>query len=152
MFSRLLGRITKTDPHKLSLYRDIYKDMLPYILPFMHKDRQVSRNIFISYGYLLCSKLCFFGGPFLLKSGIDAIRMGAAVDPLPMLFGYGLCYCGSVFFEALRNVKGVELSNLAVKDISHKSLRHILTLDPEFFFMSSQTKTLSKLNRAMKSL
>lgn len=107
MFLRLLSRITKLDPHKVALSKDILKDMAKYVVPFLHKDRAVTMKLTKSYVYLIFSKLCFFGGPFLLKSGIDALKVGAMIDPWPMFLGYGLCYSGSVIFESLRNMQVV---------------------------------------------
>ena len=75
--------------------------MKQYIIPFLHKDKRISSSLLESYGYLLCSKICFFAGPLFLKHAINALQSGAnvgIVDPLLMFLGYGICYSTSVVF------------------------------------------------------
>ena len=72
--------------------------MKPYILPFIHKDKKVTKALLKSYMYLAISKFCFFGGPLFLKSGINNITSLTLADPLLMFFGYGVCYSASVLF------------------------------------------------------
>lgn len=70
------------------------------MIPFLHKDKRITLALIKSYGYLTCSKFCFFGGPLFLKYGINALQNGtlALGDPLLLFFGYGLCYSLSVLF------------------------------------------------------
>jgi hypothetical protein len=43
--------------------------------------------------------ICFFGGPFLLKVGINSLGVPAEeYEALLYFLGFGLCYSGSVFF------------------------------------------------------
>ncbi len=83
------------------------KSIKPYLIPFMHENTLITKSLFKSYGYLIFSKLCFFGGPLFLKHGINGLSVTGGlglVDPLIMFFGFGVCYSGSVFFESLRNL------------------------------------------------
>lgn len=81
------------------------REMSPYIIPFMHPDRDITKTLLRSYGLLGLSKLCFFGGPLLLKLGMNALGGTAAFASPPVLFfGFGVCYWGSVFFEQMRNL------------------------------------------------
>ena len=81
------------------------KEMKPYIVPFVHKDPAIAQTLLRSYGLLGLSKACFFGGPFLLKLGVNALA-GPVVglSPLIYFFGFGACYSGSVVFEQMRNL------------------------------------------------
>jgi len=75
------------------------KEMKPYILPFIHKDKIITNSLFKSYSLLILSKACFFGGPFFLKLGINSLTGAVAYgNPLLMFFGFGVCYSGSVLF------------------------------------------------------
>ena len=61
------------------------------------------------------SKLCFFGGPFLLKVGVNSLSGTAAMfNPLIYFFGFGVCYTGSVLFEQMRNVQTLKIINAAL--------------------------------------
>jgi ABC-type transport system involved in Fe-S cluster assembly fused permease/ATPase subunit len=122
------------------------------VVPFLHTNPIITRKIITSYVYLVLSKICFFGGPLLLKGGINAIQSTAAFDPSLLFLGYGLCYTGSILFESLRNIKVIQVSNEAIKDISQQAYMHVLKLEPEFFFGSSQRQTLFKLSRALTAI
>ena len=90
----------KKDAHNPSLSEkiQILKRMKPYIIPFIHENKIITRSLLKSYFYLIFSKLCFFGGPLLLKHGINQLQNGGLGDPLLMFFGYGVCYSASVLF------------------------------------------------------
>ena len=73
--------------------------MRPYIIPGIHKDKTITHALLKSYVMLACSKLCFFGGPFLLKLGVNSLTgTAASLNPLLYFFGFGVCYTGSVLF------------------------------------------------------
>ena len=72
--------------------------MKPFIIPFLHSDRQITRTLMRSYGLLALSKACFFGGPLLLKLGVNALTIPTGLSPLVYFFGFGVCYSGSVLF------------------------------------------------------
>lgn len=73
--------------------------MKPYILPYVHPDKTVTNRLLKSYGLLALSKICFFGGPFFIKLGINSLSgAAAAVNPILYFLGFGVCYTGSVFF------------------------------------------------------
>lgn len=77
----------------------ILNNMKPYIIPFINKNSMVTKCLLKSYLYLIFSKFCFFGGPLLLKQGINQLQNSASLgDPLLMFFGYGVCYSASVLF------------------------------------------------------
>lgn len=73
-------------------------ELKPYIIPFVHSDKKITKYLLMSYMYLGVSKFCFFGGPMLLKYGINGLQNATIVDPLFMFFGYGLCYSASQLF------------------------------------------------------
>ena len=55
--------------------------------------------------YLALSRICLFGGPVFLKYAIDTMKStGGAIDPLLLIFGYGVCYIGSVVFVSFRSI------------------------------------------------
>lgn len=58
----------------------------------------VTKSLLKSYGYLALSKFCFFGGPMLLKNGINSLQGVALGDPMLMFLGYGACYSASILF------------------------------------------------------
>jgi len=76
--------------------------MKQYMIPFIHNDKRITVALMKSYGFLACSKFCFFGGPLFLKYGINALQNGAVAftmaDPLWLFLGYGVCYSLSVLF------------------------------------------------------
>ena len=73
--------------------------MKPYIVPFIHHNKIITHSLLKSYVYLIFSKICFFGGPLLLKKGINGLQSTSSFgDPLLMFFGYGICYSASVLF------------------------------------------------------
>lgn len=76
----------------------ILKQMNPYVLPFMHKNPEITKAIGKSYLFLAFSKVCFFGGPLLLKYGINGLSSASITDPLLLFLGYGICYSGSQIF------------------------------------------------------
>jgi len=79
--------------------------MKPYIVPYIHHDKKVTNCLMKSYGLLALSKLCFFGGPFFIKMGINSLSaVSAAINPIFYFLGFGICYTGSVFFEQKRNL------------------------------------------------
>jgi len=80
------------------------KEMQPYMIPFAHPNKAVTNALLRSYGMLALSKLCFFGGPFFIKMGINTLTGVATGNPLYMFLGFGVCYSGSVFFDQLRNL------------------------------------------------
>ena len=89
--------------------------MKPYIIPGIHPDKKITHGLIKSYAMLACSKLCFFGGPFLLKLGVNALSATTtALNPLLYFFGFGVCYTGSVLFEQMRNVQTLQLINAAL--------------------------------------
>lgn len=151
MFRRLL-KLARVPEPEVATHENIYRTMAKYVVPFLHSNSQITRKILLSYVHLVLSKVCFFGGPIMMKGGINALQSGATFDPTLLFLGYGLCYTGSIFFESLRNIKVVEVSNEAVKDISQEAYQHILQLDPEFFFGSSQRQRLFKIGRALNSI
>lgn len=107
--------------------------MKQYIIPFLHSDKRITSSLLKSYGYLLCSKICFFGGPLFLKHAINALQSGTNVgitDPLLMFLGYGICYSSSVIFESLRNVQTVKIVNIALTESATNAYRHMLSLGP----------------------
>lgn len=82
----------------------VLKELKPYILPFVHKNKLVTRALLKSYAYLAISKFCFFGGPMFLKHGINNLQNVLLGDPILMFLGYGACYSASILFESLRNI------------------------------------------------
>ena len=89
--------------------------MKPFIIPGLHKDKKITHALLKSYSMLAASKLCFFGGPFLLKLGVNALSSTtASLNPLLYFFGFGVCYTGSVLFEQMRNVQTLKLINAAL--------------------------------------
>ena len=58
----------------------------------------ITKSLLKSYGYLALSKFCFFGGPILLKHGINSLQGVTLVDPMLMFLGYGVCYSASILF------------------------------------------------------
>jgi hypothetical protein len=89
--------------------------MKPYIIPGLHPDKKIRNVLLKSYLMLALSKLCFFGGPFLLKVGVNALSGTATMlNPLIYFFGFGVCYTGSVLFEQMRNVQTLKLINAAL--------------------------------------
>ncbi len=79
--------------------------MKPFIIPFLHQDKHITTALLKSYGLLALSKACFFGGPFLLKLGVNSLSAPAAfLNPVVYFFGFGICYTGSVLFEQMRNL------------------------------------------------
>lgn len=91
----------KTQQHKYSFVETLryINQIKPYLIPFLHKDKQITRTLLQSYGLLALSKVCFFGGPFLLKLGINSLGVPTAgYDSLIYFFGFGVCYSGSVLF------------------------------------------------------
>lgn len=89
----------KRDIHNPSLKEkiEIIKQMKPYIIPYLHENKTVTKSLLKSYVYLILSKICFFGGPLLLKKGINGLQSGLG-DPLLLFLGYGVCYSASVLF------------------------------------------------------
>lgn len=107
------------------------KDMKPYIVPFVHKDREINISLLKSYGLLGLSKLCFFGGPILLKLGVNSLAAPTAMlSPLVYFFGFGVCYTGSVLFEQWRNLENLKLINSALVETTSKAYKHMLSLGP----------------------
>jgi hypothetical protein len=81
------------------------KEMKPYIIPFSHPNKIITHSLFRSYGLLALSKVCFFGGPFFAKLGINGLGTAvAAFNPIFYFLGFGICYTGSVYFEQRRNL------------------------------------------------
>ena len=80
----------------------------------MHNDKVITRHLLKSYAYLAVSKACFFGGPMLLKYGINGLQKIAIVDPLILFLGYGLCYSASQLFESMRNIEIVYVTRFAL--------------------------------------
>lgn len=107
------------------------KEMKPYILPFYHKDPIITRSLFKSYGMLGLSKLCFFGGPFFIKLGINSLGGTVAFfNPVLYFLGFGLCYTGSVYFEQKRNLETLNIINIALLETTSKAYKHMLSLGP----------------------
>lgn len=104
----LFSTTKQTDKPKLNNLIEAIKyakDMKPYIIPFVHKDKEIRHSLLKSYGLLGLSKLCFFGGPFLLKLGVNSLAAPSGLlSPLLYFFGFGVCYTGSVLFEQMRNL------------------------------------------------
>ena len=74
------------------------KNFKPYIIPFYNGNTKITKHLLKSYFYLVFSKICFFGGPLMLKQGINKLQNASLGDPLLMFFGYGVCYSLSVLF------------------------------------------------------
>ena len=105
--------------------------MKPYIIPFLHHDKKITHALLKSYLMLAGSKLCFFGGPFLLKLGVNSLSNPTAMmNPLLYFFGFGACYTGSVLFEQMRNVQTLKLINAALVETTTKAYKHMLSLGP----------------------
>jgi len=80
---------------------------------------------------LALSKICFFGGPFMLKLAVNALGAPAAgFSSLFYFFGFGVCYSGSVFFEQARNLHTLKLINTALVETTSKAYKHMLSLGP----------------------
>lgn len=81
------------------------KEMKPFMVPFLHPNQIVTKSLLISYGLLAMSKVCFFGGPFFIKLGINSLAAATTfVNPVLYFLGFGVCYTGSVYFEQKRNL------------------------------------------------
>lgn len=114
MISRVVGRGTRLgrvgfsseakQKYTIREKLNYISEMKPYILPFIHKDKTITRALLRSYGMLAMSKVCFFGGPLFVKMGINTLTGAVAGNPLFAFLGFGLCYSGSVFFEQMRNL------------------------------------------------
>lgn len=130
LLDKIYRHLAKKSNQDSRVYEKIGSTLGKYMIPFLHKDKKITKNILVANFYLVLSKVCFFGGPLCLKKGINALQMGVMTDPTLMFFGYGICYTGSIFFESLRNIKNNELSNAAVKDLSEQAYGHMLNLDP----------------------
>jgi len=102
----------------------------------------VTKSLLKSYSYLVLSKFCFFGGPMLLKHGINTLSGDTLVDPIMYFLGYGLCYSASILFDSLRNLQVLNVTSLALTETSAKAYKHMLSLGPNFFFSSSQRTKL----------
>jgi len=125
----------------------------PYLIPFIHKDKQITRTLLQSYGLLALSKICFFGGPFLLKIGINSLGVPSeGYEALLYFLGFGVCYSGSVFFEQMRNLHTLKLINAALVETASKAYKHMLSLGPEFYFSGSQRHILFNLYKAQSAL
>jgi hypothetical protein len=127
------------------------QEMKPYILPFLHDNKVITRALLRSYGMLALSKLCFFGGPFFVKMGINTLTGAAAGNPLLMFLGFGLCYSGSVLFEQMRNLETLKIINIALLETTSKTYKHMLSLGPEFYFSGSQRHIIFSLFKAQAS-
>ncbi len=94
------GKAGQTRSHVVVEAWRYVKEMKPYIVPFIHKDPMIAKTLLRSYGLLILSKACFFGGPFLLKLGVNALggSVMGGFNPLIYFFGFGACYSGSVVF------------------------------------------------------
>lgn len=126
--------------------------MKPYILPFAHPDKTITHALLKSYSLLALSKLCFFGGPFFLKLGINSLTGAATVaNPLMMFFGFGVCYSGSVFFEQMRNISTLKIIDIALVQTTSKAYKHMLSLGPQFYFSGSQRHILFNLYKAQSA-
>lgn len=124
----------KVQPRKSSIVElvDYIKETRTYIVPFLHHDKEITRSLLKSYSLLALSKICFFGGPFLLKLGVNSLSGPAAVGMYPLLyfFGFGVCYTGSVLFEQMRNLQTLRLINSALVETTSKAYKHMLSLGP----------------------
>lgn len=89
-------------------------ELKPYIVPFIHRNKLVTRSLLKSYAYLGISKFCFFGGPMFLKHGINNLQNLALGDPFLMFLAYGACYSASILFESLRNIEVLKVTSLAL--------------------------------------
>lgn len=129
------------------------KEMKPFIIPFLHHDKEITRTLLKSYSLLALSKICFFGGPFLLKLGVNALSAPASggIFPLLYFFGFGVCYTGSVLFEQRRNLQLLRLINSALVETTSKAYKHMLSLGPEFYFGGSQRHILFNLYKAQNA-
>jgi len=105
--------------------------MKPYIIPGLHPDKNITKVLLKSYIMLALSKACFFGGPFLLKLGVNALSGTVTMlNPIIYFFGFGVCYTGSVMFEQMRNVQTLRLINAALVETTTKAYKHMLSLGP----------------------
>ncbi len=105
--------------------------MKPYILPFVHPNKIITNSLLKSYGLLAMSKLCFFGGPFFIKLGINALaNTAAAFNPVFYFLGFGICYTGSVYFEQKRNLTTLNIINIALLETTSNAYKHMLSLGP----------------------
>lgn len=111
---------------------DYIKETKTYIVPFLHRDKEITRSLLKSYSLLALSKICFFGGPFLLKLGVNSLSgpVAAGMYPLLYFFGFGVCYTGSVLFEQMRNLQTLRLINSALVETTSKAYKHMLSLGP----------------------
>lgn len=123
--------------------------MKPYILPFVHPDKTITNSLLKSYGLLAMNKLCFFGGPFFIKLGINALSNPAvAFNPVLYFLGFGICYTGSVYFEQKRNLTTLNIINIALLETTSNAYKHMLSLGPEFYFKGPQRHILFNLYKA----
>lgn len=128
----------------------ILNELKPYIVPFVHKDKTVTRSLMISYTYLAMSKVCFFGGPMFLKYGINSLSSGTLKEPILYFLAYGTCYSASILFESLRNLQVLNVTSLALTETSSKAYQHMLSLGPDFFFSGSQRTKLFNMYKVIR--
>ena len=113
-------------------------EMKAYIIPFLHPNPLITKALMKAYGYLCLSKVCFFGGPMLLKFGINSLQSVSMADPFLFFFGYGILYSASVLFESMRNIQVLNVTNLALVETATKAYTNMLSMGPGFFFKDSQ--------------
>lgn len=130
----------------------IFNQLKPYIFPFFHSDRFITFTLLKSYSYLALSKFCFFGGPMLLKVGINSLQNASFGDPFLMFLGYGICYSASVLFESLRNVEVLKVTSYALTETSSDAYKHMLSMGPGFFFTGSQRTKLFNLQKVRRTI
>ncbi|KRX09894.1 P-loop containing nucleoside triphosphate hydrolase [Pseudocohnilembus persalinus] len=125
--------------------------MKPYLVPFLHKDKLITKLLLKSYAYLVLSKGFFYGGPLCIKHGINAIQSADYNNAMLIFLAYGTCYSGYVFCDGLRNRKLAEIQQASLHDIIKNTYSHMLKLDPTFFFSQSQRSKLYDIYKAQKS-
>lgn len=128
----LLGSKKKVEVDNPSFKEKLYilNELKSYIIPFMHKNKLVTKSLLKSYLYLGLSKFCFFGGPMFLKHGINSLQNIALGDPVLLFLGYGVCYTTSILFDSLRNIEVLKVTSLALTETSSKAYKHMLSLGP----------------------
>lgn len=120
--------------------KQIFKEIAPYVVPFQSGNKEVMNPLLKSYFYLALSRICLFGGPLFLKYGIDSMKIaGMGIDPLWMILGYGACFIGSTVFVSCRSIYITKVSYAAMKEVSMKLYRKLLSLPRNFHISRPQS-------------
>lgn len=122
-----------------------------YVLPFKTNSKTVNRNIWTSYFLLIASKTCLFGVPLCLKYGVNAISSLATAKIAPLYFlAYGLLNIGLAFVDGHKAKVISRISLDAWDAMKMRLFDHLLKMDVDFHFHTSQKKRLFTLHQSQE--